>query len=283
MKKTMMYIFIFIAGFIIVSLWSFWLIIRPPKIVLNRTPADFNLSTENITIETPDGTKLSAWYISSEQSQKRALLILHGYPAEKSDMLSIASALYPDFSLLLLDLRYFGKSEGRYTTLGVTERFDIGAALDFLASKGHEKIGIFGFSLGGALGLLAAAEDSRVSAAGSYASFADLRQLGQETYSTLFILKYPLVELMILWSKLFFGTSLATVSPIDAAEKITVPVFIIHTQEDEQISFSHAKRLQSALTHNTKAEFYFPEKGLHGELPLDFTDRLKNFFIRSMF
>ena len=96
------------------------------------------------------------------------------------------------------------------------------------------------------------------------------------------ILKYPLIELMNLWSKLFFGTFIATVSPEKAVRNITVPVFIIHTQEDDQISFSHAKRIEKALKHNKNAEFYFPEHGLHGELPLDFHDRLKDFFERAL-
>jgi len=282
MHKTLLYAVIFIIGFIGVSLWSFWIVIRPPKIILKSTPADFSLPAEDVTLTSEDGLKLSAWLIESPTQKKHAVILLHGYPAEKADMLSIARVLYPDFTLLLPDLRYFGKSEGSYTTLGIKELLDTETAIHFLGSRGYEKVGIFGFSLGGAVGLLTAAEDSQVSAVGAYATFSDLRLLGHETYSNLFILKYPLVELMILWSKLFFGTAITEVSPIDAVQKITVPVFLIHTKEDDQISFSHAERLQNALKHNKKAEFYFPEKGLHGELPLDFYDRLKDFFNRSL-
>lgn len=282
MKKIILYILIFILGFIGVSLWSFWIVTHPPKLILNRTPADFNLLGEEVTLITKDNIKLSAWLIEPEPSIKKVIILLHGYPAEKADMLSIASALYPDFSVFLLDLRYFGNSDGKYTTLGVKERLDVRAALDFLESRGYERVGIFGFSLGGSVGLVSAAEDSRILSVATYAAFSDLRKLGWETYSNLFVLKYPLVELMIFWSNLFFGTAVTEVSPLKVAKDITVPVFIIHTKEDEQISFSHAKRLQNALAHNKEVEFYFPERGLHGELPLDFNDRLKNFFEKSL-
>jgi len=280
MKKVILYFLVFVLGFVGVSLWSFWLVVRPAKIIFNQSPSDFNLTAEELTLETEDGINLSAWFVDSEE--KRALVLLHGYPAEKSDMLSIASSLHHDFALLLLDFRYFGKSEGYYTTLGVKERLDLQAALNFLESKGYEQIGVMGFSLGGATALLTAAEDKRIDSVVSYAAFSDLRILGQETYSRLFVLKYPLVELMLLWSRVLSGETVTSLSPLNAAKNITVPVFIVHTKKDEQISFSHAMRLKELLIENQKAEFYFPEQGLHGELPVDFNSRIKNFFERTL-
>src|SRR3989338_2560962 len=242
-KRAILYIVTFAVGFLLVSLWSFYLVIRPPKIILNRTPADYGLPSEDIILTTQDGLKLSAWFVKGSaltekrpsletekglafESQK-AIILIHGYPAEKSDMLSIAKALWPDFSLLLYDQRYFGKSEGRYTTLGVKERLDLKSALDFLESRGFsakdepasggKKIGVFGFSLGGAVGIITAAEDQRISAIASYAAFSNLKILGEETYSHLWPLNKPLVQLMLFWSRLLFGESIADISPENAA------------------------------------------------------------------
>ena len=295
--RFMLYGLLFILGFIFVSGLSFYLVIRPLKITLNRSPADFNLPAEDVILTTEDGLKLSAWYLATPvaalaspgvaKSDKSAIILIHGYPAEKSDMLSIAKALWPDFSLLLYDQRYFGKSEGGYTTLGVKERLDLKAALDFLESrgfsaKGGKKIGVFGFSLGGAVGIITAAEDSRINATASYGAFSNLKILGSETYSHLWPLNKPLVQLMLFWSRLLFGESLADLSPENAVAKLTIPSFIIHSKEDEQISFVHAERFQESLKQNPHAEFYFIEHGLHGELPLDFDSRLKEFFQRSL-
>ena len=87
---------------------------------------------------------------------------------------------------------------------------------------------------------------------------------------------------MVVYSRVLFGTSVTDTSPERSTQELTIPVFIIHTEEDEQIAFSHAKRLESALENNPQAEFYFPKRGRHGELPLDFYDRLKDFFSRSL-
>ena len=282
MEKWFIYALIFIVGFTGVSLWSFWTVVRPPKYTHKLTPADFNLPSEDVTLVTSDGVQLSTWFVPAETSSGRAIILLHGYPFDKTDMLSTAASLYPDFTLLLLDLRYFGESGGRYTTLGIKERADLDTAVNFLTSRGYEKIGVFGFSLGGATALLSAADDQRINAIAAYAPFSDMRTLGREAYRGLWVLKYPLVELMLLYGLVLFGESPTVVSPVNAARKLSIPVFIIHTKPDEQISFRHAEALKDALAGNPQAEFYFPETGLHGELPPDFDWRLKHFFERAL-
>lgn len=283
-EKTLTYVGIFIVGFVAISLWNFYMVIRPPEIVGSRVPSDFNLPEDEVTITSNDETKLSAWFMESSigKDNKRALIILHGYPAERSDMLSIASTLYPDFTLLLPDARSFGKSEGSYTTLGIKERADTKAALDFLTEEGYEKIGVFGFSIGGAVGILTAKEDERIGAVVSYASFSDLKTLGEDAYTSLWILDKPMVWLMVTWSKLFFKESVIEISPVRAAEKLQIPIVIAHSTGDEVIPFSHAERLKDALKENTKAEFYFPEGRPHGNLPDDFFTDIKTFFKQSL-
>ena len=207
-----------------------------------------------MTITTADKLTLSAWLIENPQTRKkkRAVMILHGYPADKRDMLSFAGRLHDDFTLLLLDMRYFGESDGVYTTLGIKERYDISEAINFLESRGYEEVGILGFSLGGAVGLLSASEDTRIKAVASYASFADLPTLGVDVYSRLFILKKPMTELMLLWSRLFFNESAREISPLNAVKTLSIPVLIIHPKQDEQIPFSHALLLKDALNPKQK-------------------------------
>lgn len=284
MRKLIRFAILFSVGFIAISIVNFLLFIRPSKIAANLTPDQFNLPAEPVTLITDDGFKLSAWFIESptQTTQKRALIFLHGYPAEKSDMLSIASSFYPDFSLFLLDLRYFGESEGYYTTLGIKEPRDVSLVLNFLEQKGYESIGIFGFSFGGAVGILTSARDSRVDAVSAYAAFADAKLLGYEVYRNLFFFKYPLVDLMTLWGRILFGEWIEEASPLVALRKLTIPVFLIHSKEDEQIAFTHAKLLGENFLGNSKAELYVLEKGFHGHLPFDFSQRVNAFFEEAL-
>src|SRR5512144_1356035 len=99
---------------------SFWFAVRPPRIPIPLRPEDFRLAVEEVRIIAEDGVTLAAWLLPRKGAP--AVVLLHGYPAEKADMLPLAAALAPRFTVLLLDQRYFGKSGGRVTTIGFRER-----------------------------------------------------------------------------------------------------------------------------------------------------------------
>lgn len=273
------------AGVLAVSLWSFWMTVRPPRIAIPGTPRDYRLPAENVTIVVDDGVKLAAWLVPAAHArpsnETSAVVLLHGYPANKADLLPIASVLHPRFATLLVDFRYFGGSEGRATTLGFRERRDLRRVVDLLVQRGYTRIGVFGYSLGGAVALLGAAEDPRIGAVVAWAPFADLRALGRDVYRIFWVLKYPLVELMVLWSRLFFGADITRPSPELAAARLMIPVLITASRDDEQIPFAHAERLQRALAKNPRAEFDFG-RGLHNEGAQDFDRRLFDFFAKNL-
>lgn len=285
-RRMLILIAFFVLVILFFSIAGFWRNIHPVKINIFQQPTDLNLSAKDITLTTDDGLKLSGWLIKKEndlgEDDKKAIVILHGYPAEKSDMLNFAKDLHPYFSILLLDMRYFGKSEGEYTTLGCKEQLDLKAALDFLQKNGFENIGVLGFSLGGAVGIIEASKDQRIGAVAAYAPYADATILGRDLYSFLPGLNYPLVGLMNIWNRVYTGCNLKKDSPLKAAEKLKIPIFITHSQEDEQIPIKHSKMLRTALKNNKNASFYFFNQGWHGEVPLDFSRKLTEFFLKNL-
>ncbi len=275
--KLLFYALVLAGGFLLASLLSFWIAVRPPRIAIPLQPKDVRLAVEEVTITAEDGVRLAAWLV--ERPGAPAVILLHGYPAEKADMLPIAAALAPRFTVLLMDQRYFGRSEGRVTTLGLRERSDLRRAIDVVAARGNPAVGVFGFSLGGAVALLTAAEDPRIKAVAAYAPFADLRMLGHQLYAWLFVLKYPFVGMMRVWSRVFLGADLTAPTPAAAVATLSIPVLLVASREDEQIPFRHAERLREALAQNPRAEFAFMARGRHGEMPPDFEARLTRFFL----
>lgn len=277
-KRLLFYIALIPVGLILVSFIVFWMQVRPNKIIGSETPENYKLQYENITITSFDGTKLDAWYIPATKETKKAILILHGYPMDKADLLGTASLYQANFNVLLMDMRYFGKSEGKFFTFGKKESLDVKPALDFLQNKGNESFGIFGFSMGGSTALLAAEKDTRVKAVATYAAFADLKQLLFEQYGKIPYLGKPLSWLILGWGKIFIGT---LPSPKTAVQKLQIPVLLIHNPKDEIISFSHGQKLKDALKDNPRTQIYFPEKGsFHNEPPLDFEIKT-NFFFKN--
>jgi uncharacterized protein len=278
--KPALYAALVLGAFLLASLGSFWLAVRPPRLTVALSPEDYRLPVEAVRIRAEDGVSLAGWFLPRPGAP--AVVLLHGYPAEKADLLPLASALAPQFATLLVDHRYFGDSEGRATTLGFRERDDLKRVLDFLEARGATAVGVFGFSLGGAVGLLTAAEDPRIRALAAYAPFADLRALGHELYGWMWLGRYPFVEAMLLWGRLAFGADITRPTPAEAAARVAVPVLLVHSRTDEQIPFRHAERLRAALAANTRAEFEFMDRGRHGELPAGFEARLVRFFHRAL-
>ena len=283
--KVVTLVLVACAALLAVSLWSFWLAVRPPRITVPGSPREYRLPSEDVTVVADDGVKLSAWLIPAAPTrppaETPAVVLLHGYPASKADMLPIATVLHPRFAVLVVDHRYFGASEGSATTLGFRERRDLQRAVAVLTQRGYVRIGVFGYSLGGAVALLAAAEDPRIRAVATWAPFADLRVLGRDVYGIFWLLKYPLVELMMLWARVFIGADITRPSPESAAARLTIPVLLLANREDEQIPFAHAERLQRALAKNARAEFVFTA-GLHNERSSDFEKRVHDFFTKSL-
>jgi dipeptidyl aminopeptidase/acylaminoacyl peptidase len=254
--------------------------VRPPRLTIDLRPADVGLAVEEVSIRAADGVRLSAWLAA--RPGRPAVVLLHGYPADKRDLLPLAAVFHRHFTVLLVDLRFFGQSEGRITTLGHRERDDLKRALDVLQQRGLGPVGVFGFSLGGAVALLTAAEDQRIRAVAAYAPFAVLRDLGRDLYRGLWLLREPLVGLMRLWSRLLLGADITRPSPEQAARQLSVPVMLVHSRADEQIPFHHAERLARALADNPQARFVFSDDGYHGALGSGLQDRLAQFFLGSL-
>lgn len=268
------------GGFLLASLLAFGLAVRPPRLTIDLRPVDVGLAVEAVTIRTADELQLSAWLAA--RPGRPAVILLHGYPAEKRDLLPLAAALHRHFTVMLVDLRYFGGSEGRVTTLGYRERDDLKRTVDVLEARGLGPVGVFGFSFGGAVALLTAAEDPRIRAVAAYAPFADLRLLGRDLYWYLWLLREPLVGLMRLWSWLLLGFDVTRPSPHEAAGRLGVPVLLIHSRADEQIPFHHAQRLRQALGGNPGAQFVFMDEGYHGGLGPELQERLARFLLASL-
>ncbi len=124
-----------------------------------RTPADLGLPYEAIVFTGPDGVELSGWYLPSQN--RSAVIMLHGYGANRLELLDRAALLVREgFGVLLYDQRGHGESGGGLRSFGWEDVADVDAAVAWLVGRSEvdpDRLGIFGFSIGGQVALRAAA------------------------------------------------------------------------------------------------------------------------------
>jgi len=209
------------------------------------------------------------------------VILLHGYPADKGNILPALAFLHGDFNLLLFDFRYLGRSEGSYSTAGANEIEDLLAAVQFLKSRGVKEVGVWGFSMGGAVALMAIEKAPEIKAVIAESSYASLAQMALELIR-IPLLNYPVAYLVGSWAKLFLGIDLRDASPADRVRNTAIPILLVHSSADDVIPFSHARSLQDALKNNPRAEFWFHEEFAHGQLASDYQSRIRTFFYKNL-
>ncbi len=236
--KVMILIIIFILAY---SLLQFVLSIHPPRYYSSNTPRDFKLDYENVSLTTADNIKLKAWLIPSEKA-KSTVIIGHGYPFDKGNILPVARFLHPDYNLLFYDHRYFGESQGRITTVGLREVEDVKVMIDFVKKRfPQQPIALYGFSLSASAMLMSNPDPQKVKAIIADSPYANLELMVKRIYSLFGPLKWPFVQVTSILTRIFFQTSPSLVSPQLAVENKTIPILLIHGEDDSQIAVENSR------------------------------------------
>ncbi|MBC7225518.1 MAG: alpha/beta fold hydrolase [Anaerolineae bacterium] len=107
-----------------------------------------------------------------------AVIFCHGYTGSMDPDIRYVPALHEaGCHVLMFDFRAHGRSQGQRVTMGYLERLDVLGAVDFLRERGARRIGVLGFSMGGAVAILAAAECPHIAAVAADGAFARLPSL----------------------------------------------------------------------------------------------------------
>ena len=260
MVKFLVKLLIFIIIWIILgSLYYFYVSTHPRKFISKETPTDYNLSYEDVTLKTSDNIKLKGWFIPSKKKTNSTIIVAHGYPFDKGNVLVFAEFLHEKYNLFYFDFRYFGESQGRFTSIGLHETKDLQAAIDYLKSKDQKNIGAIGFSLGASVTLMNENLNARV----ADSAYANLDMMIERVYRPLFFMKYPFIYLTKFYAKLFLKIDSSKVSPLKHVRKSTVPTLFIHGNKDDQIDVENSKLLFKEA--NKPKELWIIEDANHGQ------------------
>lgn len=215
---------------------------------INRLVAQ---SYDRITIRSRDGLQLVGKYYAG-QPGKPLILFFHGYRStgERDASGGFWYCREKGYSLLMVDQRAHGESEGRTISFGIKERYDcLDWINEILRRFGPEtEILLSGISMGGATVLMAAELPLPPQVKGIWADcgFASPEGVLRETIrrrnwpEAVF---YPLVSLS---ARLFGGFRVEERTALDAVRHAKIPILLIHGEEDRIVPCHMAHALRDA-------------------------------------
>lgn len=281
MLKIIIYTLIAMAMVLLLSLWGFYLIIRPIKITSPITPKTFGIDYEAVEFKTADKVLIKGWFIANKNPQAKTIILLHGYPADKTNILPSRIFLHTKYNLLFIDFRSLGESEGSYSSLGKNEVLDLRAALNYLHQRGIHEVGIWGFSMGGAVALLSVHDAPEIKAIIAEAPFARLDWMAYDYYA-IPGLNYVMGHLLSFWAYYFLKIDIKTVQPVHSIAKLKIPLLLIYSKNDQVIKYKHALLMQKAGRHNPYVELMIIDNKSHGELMDNYQDKIWEFFMNNL-
>ncbi|MFO7578820.1 alpha/beta hydrolase [Nitrosomonas halophila] len=226
------------------SLFAVWLlfslllyILQPifiyfPDNAVRMKPPGFGLHHETVTLTTADGVNINGWWLPHE-NPRATMLFLHGNAGNIShrlQKLQIYNRL--GLSVLIVDYRGYGLSEGTPTEQGTY--LDAEAAWAYLTQVRRipaRDIVLYGESLGG---VIAARQASQVAAGALIleSTFTSVRDMGKHYYPFLPVnlitrIHYPALEYI---------------------QAVASPVLVIHSPADEIVPYEMGRRLFEAAS-----------------------------------
>jgi uncharacterized protein len=218
-----------------------------------------------------DGLSLRGW-LAPGDPERPAFVLVHGLGDSLESQAGTGEALHRrGHSVMLVDLRGHGASEGRYTTLGGREREDARAALAELRQRGLGRAGfvLMGASMGAVAVLRAAAVEPDVRAVVAEAPYDDYRSTIDHHAELYFHmpgwLRLPLVPATIAVAEWRAGFKASEVSAVLAARRIHAPLLVILDENDPRMPEPVVRRVFEA--HPGPKRFWVARGADHAQAP----------------
>jgi len=156
---------VLLAGIVTGAFALVYGVAHPPRDRSTLEPSDLLLQTEDAVFQASDGTPLSGWFVKGGPGWP-VILLCHDLGGARSSLLNSAAALNrAGYPLLLFDFRGHGLSGGNGSSLGISERLDLLAGVEYLRTR-HDidasRFGAWGIGMGAYAATLAAAEEKAI-------------------------------------------------------------------------------------------------------------------------
>lgn len=236
-----------------------------------------SLREEKVQIKSKDNLLLKGRYIKGDKNKDKTIIISHGITSGIPASYKYARPfIEKGWNALLIYHRRHIESEGKYSTMGYYEKYDLLEWIKFIRKKngGKSIVGIHGESMGASTALLATDLGEPVDFVVADCGFSDLDEL--------FIYKNKENKFVgngIL--KVFYSTikwkakfDIKEVKPLKAAINSKVPVLFIHGEADKFVPTYMSKDMFERSTGYK--EIYLVPNAVHAKSIMEDYSKYKN-------
>lgn len=247
----------------------------------------YALQPEDLSLATPDGLTLKAWFLPAAKPSKRFAVCVHGYKCNGPDEFSHMMPFYHDmlgYNYMIPDNRAHGRSEGNYIGFGSLDYKDILQWTGYLVERFGQDIEIIlhGISMGAATVMLANANNPppQVKLIIEDCGFSTLVDEMKANLKEMTKLKLGfLIPLGSMWCRIIAGYSFQDPDCVKAVKNAKNPVLFIHGASDTFVPTDMVYRLFEACT--VKKDLLVVEGAVHAysyyDAPELYREKVVNF------
>lgn len=217
---------------------------EPPARPNNGEPADYGLDGTDVWIDGPNEKRLHGWWIPTA-GPAPAVIVLHGWGGNSSDMLPIGPGLHEaGFHTLFLDARKHGRSDDEDFMSMPRFAEDLGAAIALLRQREDvTTLGVIGHSVGAAASIYAASNNPAIDAVVAVASFAHPAEMMRQNFPFPGPVTWAILQVV----ERMIGHRYDDIAPRNRIASVTVPVMLVHGDDDAVIPLDDSFELHDQL------------------------------------
>lgn len=224
---------------------------------------------EKVTIKSPDGLKLTA-RIAENPAGRGMFIMIHGYRScGLYDFSFVLKQVYDKgFSLMIIDQRAHGDSEGKYIGFGVLERYDVVRWCEYVKERYPTlPVVLDGVSMGASTVMMGCGVGypDNVRALICDCGYTTPGAVCRRTLKRWFKLPpFPIYYVAKMFVRIFAGYSLDSVNSAKELLCDKLPVLMAHGKKDTFVPYSMGIENFSSLAGRDDCEFFISEEAEHG-------------------
>lgn len=217
---------------------------------------------EHVYKNSGDGLKLHAVYMPQEQGDsdggEKVVICFHGYTSQAMSDFSALSDYYirNGYSMLQVDQRAHGESEGEYIGFGCLDRIDACAWIDWVIERcGQDvKIVLHGISMGGSTVLMTSGLSlpKQVKGIISDCAFTSPKKVFTHVLHSMYhIPAFPMMQITDYVNRKKAGYALDECNAAREVRKAKVPILLIHGDADTFVPCSMCDEIEENCASET--------------------------------